>query len=486
MTSLKPSRSRIAIVVGRSPSSQHTSERIRQRQAIGEAGELIEMRELAQLLFGPLAGGDVLVHEGDAAQCAVLAEQRRGRDADIDVAAILAQPPGFDAANDLTAAGAPMHRRCRILLVRGNHRDRAAEHFRFAVAVDVLGGAVPHEQLAIEIRAGDRDRRRIDDGVERILRLAQQVGLLEPLIALPLQRTSHLIESIRELAEFTGRGNRGAMAQFSRRQDRRIALELAQRPNDAARQHPRNDRSEGDGAETEQSAPFELGRHRCGGDLHRHADGHQPGCAVCGRIAGDAGDIVVPGRNLPPLPGAQPPGRIVGFRKVASDPIGHLRERCDRDPSIADDPDDAAGRKLAHSHRAPERLDQSPDDQHPLQLARRIPDRAGDGENPATVCPGAEGTANRNRLIGLDLMEECTVANGISSAECGADDFAVRPRHEDIGDEARQFRLQPAQQRVVRRRVGGIGGDDAAEAEHEVFQIADMIVELGGENAGFG
>jgi hypothetical protein len=63
--------------------------------------------------------------------------------------------------------------------------------------------------------------------------------MLEPLIALPLQRTSHLIESIRELAEFTGRGNRGAMAQFSRRQDRGIAFELAQRANDAAR--PRND-----------------------------------------------------------------------------------------------------------------------------------------------------------------------------------------------------------------------------------------------------
>ena len=42
------------------------------------------MRELAQLLLGPLAGGDVLVHEGDAAHRAVLGEHRRGGEADLD------------------------------------------------------------------------------------------------------------------------------------------------------------------------------------------------------------------------------------------------------------------------------------------------------------------------------------------------------------------------------------------------------------------
>jgi hypothetical protein len=68
---------------------------------------------------------------------------------------------------------------------------------------------------------------------------------------------------------------------------------------------------------------------------------------------------------------------------------------------------------------------------------------------------------------------------------CGADVLAIGACHSDIGDEARQFRPQATQQRVVLRHVGRIRGNRPAEAEHEVFQIADMVVELGGQNAGF-
>jgi len=59
---------------------------------VGEAGELVEMGELPQLLLRLLAGRHVLVHERDAAHGAVLAEQRCCRQADVDDFAVLAQP----------------------------------------------------------------------------------------------------------------------------------------------------------------------------------------------------------------------------------------------------------------------------------------------------------------------------------------------------------------------------------------------------------
>jgi hypothetical protein len=78
--------------------------------AVGEPGELVEMRELAQLLLRPLAGGDVLMHERDPAHPAVLGEYRCGGEANVDPGPVLADAGGFDSRNDLARAGARVKR----------------------------------------------------------------------------------------------------------------------------------------------------------------------------------------------------------------------------------------------------------------------------------------------------------------------------------------------------------------------------------------
>ena len=47
----------------------------------------------------------------------------------------------------------------------------------------------------------------------------------------------------------------------------------------------------------------------------------------------------------------------------------------------------------------------------------------------------------------------------------------------------RQLRLELRQQRVVRRRVGRRDADGAAQPEREVVEIAEMVVDLGGDDA---
>ena len=393
---------------------QQAVERLRHRQAVGEPGELIEMRELAQLLLGLLAGGDVLVHKGDAAQDAVLGVERRRREAHVDEGSVLANSSGLEAADDLAAAGAAIDCVPRIRHVRRDDLGVLTEDLRFGVAVDVLGRAIPYEQLAIDIRAGDRDRRCVDHGVERVLRLAQFVGVLEPRVAAALQRRGHPIEGLRQLAEFAGRGDRSAVAQFSRGQDRGIALQLAQRANDAARQHPSDERSDGDGEEPEQSAQFELGGDWNGTHLHRQADDHQPWRAVRGRIASEAGDSVVPGRKLAALPGAQTPPRIGGLREVAARPIGDVGDRRNRDPSFVEDADDAAGRKLVRPYCPAEALDRSSDDQHRLQFACRIPDGVRNGKDPTAAHPAAQGIADRDQIARHDPAEKGEGADAVS------------------------------------------------------------------------
>ena len=137
--------------------------------AVGKPSELVEVCELAQLLFGPFARGDVLVHECDPTHPAVLGEYRRGGEANLDPGPVLADAGGLDRWNDLARAGACMEPRRFIDELGGNDRDLVADHLRLGVAVHVLGGAISHDQPAIEVRADDRDRRCVDDGVERVV-----------------------------------------------------------------------------------------------------------------------------------------------------------------------------------------------------------------------------------------------------------------------------------------------------------------------------
>jgi hypothetical protein len=102
-----------------------------------------------------------------------------------------------------------------------------------------------------------------------------------------------------------------------------------------------------------------------------------------------------------------------------------------------------------------------------------------DGKDPTAAHPAAERIADRDRCARHDLAEKGEGTNAVSLPRCRADVFAVRQCHGDVGNEIGQLRLQVAQQRVVRRRVGGIGGNRMAEADHEVLEIAEMVVDLG-------
>jgi hypothetical protein len=106
-----------------------------------------------------------------------------------------------------------------------------------------------------------------------------------------------------------------------------------------------------------------------------------------------------------------------------------------------------------------------------------------DGKDPTAAHPAAQGIADRDRIARHDSAEKGEGADAVSLPRCRADVFAVRQRHGDVGDEIGQFRLQVVQQRVVRRRVGGIGGDRMAEADHEVLEIAEMVIDLSCEDA---
>ena len=147
-----------------------------------------------------------------------------------------------------------------VVELGGDHLDVLAEHLRLGVAVHVLGGAIPHEQPAIEVRADDRDRRRVDDGVERILGALQIVDALDPCCAAALHRRSHPVERLAEAAEFARPFDRGAVAELSGGEDRGVPLELPQRTDDAARQHPGDGRGDGDRRKAEQQAALEPGR----------------------------------------------------------------------------------------------------------------------------------------------------------------------------------------------------------------------------------
>ena len=239
------------MLTGRPSSARRLVEPHPHGVAVGEPGELVKMRELAQLLLGPLAGGDVLVHERHPANPAVLGEYRCGGEAHFDRRPILADAGGLDRRNDLAGAGACMECERFVIELGGDHLDVLAEHLRLGVTVHFLRGAIPHEQPPIEVRADDRDRRRIDDGVERILGALQIVDALEPCCTPALHRRRHPVERLAQPAEFARPFDRGAVAELSGGENGGVPLELPQRTDDAARQHPGDRRGDRDRREAE-------------------------------------------------------------------------------------------------------------------------------------------------------------------------------------------------------------------------------------------
>jgi hypothetical protein len=116
-----------------------------------EAGQLIVMRELAELLFGRLAAGDVLVGERDVSHGAVRIVHGSGGEPDVEQGAVLAPALHVEVPDGLAAADAAKQR-LGLRLGFGRHQHSLpAEHFIGPVAEHLLGAATPQHDGLIEI-----------------------------------------------------------------------------------------------------------------------------------------------------------------------------------------------------------------------------------------------------------------------------------------------------------------------------------------------
>ena len=154
---------------------------------------------------------------------------------------------------------------------------------------------------------------------------------------------------------------------------------------------------------------------------------------------------------------------------------------------LVDDPDDAAGRKRLRPKRILDELELGADRDYAPQPSFLILDRVADDQHPFFGSVRAEDLGERDTSPRQDLLEEFTVAGvgTIGGPRRCSDVGTVEGESPDIGDECRQFALDLPEQCVVRGDVGRIGRDRPAQAYQEIFEIADVVVELGGEQLRF-
>jgi hypothetical protein len=111
--------------------------------------------------------------------------------------------------------------------LRRNDLHRAANCFFHGVTVNLLRRAVPQNDAAIEIAAGDRNRRCVDNGRERIL------GLLHFVLP-PCERNRHAVEGVSKLSDFIAGAYRSAMSERACREHGCVFFKLLERAHDCA------------------------------------------------------------------------------------------------------------------------------------------------------------------------------------------------------------------------------------------------------------
>ena len=223
-----------------------------ERHAIGQAGQLIEVREVAELLLGLLAVGDVVIGPGNAPDGAVGIVHRRRRHPDVDQRAVLVTALDLQVA-DRFAADCAVEKACRnFLVVRRNELGPLPQHLLGGIAENPFRGVAPQDQSPVGVRADDGNRRSVDDRGERFLRLSLHVlrpgtlerlgrGRLARLVKLAmtgLERGCHRIEGVRQGADLVAAADHRAVAQVAGRERRGILTQLPQRPDGAAGEGP--------------------------------------------------------------------------------------------------------------------------------------------------------------------------------------------------------------------------------------------------------
>ncbi len=157
----------VAAVAGEQP-----SQLLLQQQAVRQSGQLVVVRQPAQLLFRLLAGGDVLVDPGHAAYGSVRIAHGRGGHPHVDQRAVLALSLQLHIPDRFALEGAVEQPLRHRFVAGGDDLGALPQHLGGRVAEDLLCAPAPEHEAALVAGADDRHRRGIDHGRERILGFA--------------------------------------------------------------------------------------------------------------------------------------------------------------------------------------------------------------------------------------------------------------------------------------------------------------------------
>jgi hypothetical protein len=360
-----------------------------------------------------------------------------------------------------------------------------AERLLGAVAEHPLGSAAPQHHRLVGIAADDRHMRGVDDGGERVLGLPHLAPGGAHLLAPELERRGHLIEVVRQRPDLVAGAHRGAMAEIAARQHRRIHPEAPQRPHDPSRQQPRDREREGKGSAAHQGAPFQPVRQSRVGDVGRHPDGHHPGHAARHGKAVHALQIVAaaPTRGVAALLGGNPRRQLLPVSAMA-DPVTAVRR--DHEASGIDDAKGRIRRQPVQPQRVLEMVEHRADRQHGPYLPGLILDGARDVDDPVSAAD-LDRIPDRRHVIRHGLAKigavACVGRRVLGAGRC-SDRVTVEIEQVKVRIETGKLFLNLSQQRVVGAPVGRIVRYGLDQHRQQVLQRADMVVDLGGENAG--
>jgi hypothetical protein len=204
------------------------------------------------------------------------------------------------------------------------------------------------------------------------------------------------------------------------------------------------------------------------------------------RRAGDALDAVRPGHDLADLLRRDVARDALRSAEVAADPVRAVDALRNDDAFLVDDAHDAAGGEPLDPERVLEVREPGADGQNSAHAAVVILDRSRDRDDPFAKRAGEDHVADRRTLAGQRLQEVFAIAGVEAPGRRGRSDVeTIERKQRDITDVAGQFGLHPAQQRVIRGHVGRIGGHRPGEADEQVLEIADVVVDLRRKQPGF-
>jgi len=202
---------------------------------------------------------------------------------------ILALPKHLFVANGLAVPRTPVHFKGFHLSLGRHDLHGRANGFRSAISVELLCCGIPKNDPAFQIGTDDSHRRCVDDRGKRVF------GFLQFELP-PFYGRRHAIERLGEVADLVVCLHRRSVGKIAARERECIALQLLQRPDNAAGQHPRDRDSCEERNAAEDPAQGQVSHHRGLAGIGRKSNRHHPRNAVRLGRSGYAFDAIGPGR----------------------------------------------------------------------------------------------------------------------------------------------------------------------------------------------